>query len=77
MPIPMDKGYWRDGMDCEKADIVTHNGNAWIALADTKLKPCLENKDAWRLFARKGRDGTDNPPRAPSAAQPVKLNGNA
>ncbi len=73
MPIPMDKGYWRDGMEAEKADIVTHNGNAWIALRDTKAKPCVENKEDWRLFARKGRDGNDSPPRAPVAAKPVTL----
>jgi hypothetical protein len=77
MPIPMDAGYWREGMACEKADIVTHAGNAWIALADTKLKPCLEHKDAWRLFARKGRDGTDGTNgRNLGPAPPVKLNGN-
>jgi hypothetical protein len=73
MPIPMDKGYWREGMESEKADIVTHNGNAWIALRDTKAKPCVENKEDWRLFARKGRDGNDSPPRAPVAAKPVTL----
>jgi hypothetical protein len=73
MPIPMDKGYWRESMDSEKADIVTHNGNAWIALRDTKAKPCVENKEDWRLFARKGRDGNDSPPRAPVAAKPVTL----
>ncbi len=71
--VPMDAGYWREGMECEKADVVTHNGNAWIALRDTKAKPCVENKDDWRLFARKGRDGNDSPPRAPVAAKPVTL----
>lgn len=59
VPVPLDRGYWREGMVCEKADIVTEGGNAWIALRDTKAKPCLENKDDWRLFARKGRDGKD------------------
>lgn len=59
LPIPMDKGYWREGMDCQKGDILTNGGNAWIALCDTKSKPCLENRDDWRLFARKGRDGKD------------------
>lgn len=59
MPIPIDAGYWRDGMACEKAWIVTHNGNAWIALRDTSTKPCHENKEDWRLFARGGRDGID------------------
>lgn len=59
LPIPLDKGYWREGMYCERGDIVTHDGTAWIALRDTKAKPCLENKEDWRLFARKGRDGKD------------------
>ena len=59
VPVPLDRGYWREGMACEKADILTHGGNAWIALRDTKAKPCLENKEDWRLFARKGRDGRD------------------
>lgn len=59
VPVPLDRGYWREGMACEKADILTHGGSAWIALRDTKAKPCLENKDDWRLFARKGRDGKD------------------
>lgn len=59
LDIPMDVGYWREGMDCAKSDIVTHAGNAWLALRDTKAKPCVENKDDWRLFARKGRDGVD------------------
>lgn len=59
VPLPLDRGFWREGMACEKADIVTQDGAAWIALRDTKAKPCLENKDDWRLFARKGRDGKD------------------
>lgn len=57
MPIPLDKGYWREGMSSEKGDIVTHDGSAWIALKDTKAKPGIEHKEDWRLFARKGRDG--------------------
>lgn len=59
LPIPMNKGYWRESMSCAKADIVTHNGTAWIALKDTTAKPCIENSDDWQLFARKGRDGVD------------------
>ena len=66
--LPLDRGYWREGMALEKSDIVTHDGNAWLALRDTKAKPCIENKDDWRLFARKGRDGRDGkviPPDSP------------
>lgn len=59
LEYPLDRGYWREGMLCEKADIVTHGGSAWIALRETKAKPCLEAKEDWRLFARKGRDGKD------------------
>lgn len=74
LPIPIDKGYYREGMSCEKADIVTHNGNAWIALRDTKAKPCVENAEDWRLFARKGRDGIDGKNgRDLGPAPPVKL----
>lgn len=59
VPVPLDRGYWREGMACEKGDIVTEGGSAWIARRDTKAKPALEHKDDWRLFARKGRDGRD------------------
>ncbi len=59
VPIPLDRGYWRPGMACEKSDIVTEGGNAWIALRDTKVKPGVDAKEDWRLFARKGRDGRD------------------
>src|SRR5690554_821025 len=59
VPMPLDRGYWREGMACEKGDIVTEGGSAWIALRDTKAKPALEHKEDWRLFARKGRDGKD------------------
>jgi hypothetical protein len=74
MPIPMDKGYWRDGMSCEKGDIVTEQGNAWIARRDNTVKPCLENRDDWRLLARKGKDGNDGKPgRDLGPPPPVKL----
>lgn len=59
VPMPLDRGYWREGLACEKGDIVTEGGSAWIALRDTKAKPALEHKEDWRLFARKGRDGKD------------------
>ena len=59
LPIPMDRGYFRDGMGAEKGDIVTHDGIAWIALRDTRATPSIANKEDWRIFARKGRDGKD------------------
>lgn len=74
LPIPMDRGYWTQGMECQKGDIVTEGGSAWIALRDTKAKPCHENKEDWRLFARKGHDGLDGRHgRDLGPAPPVKL----
>ena len=70
----MDAGYWREGMKCQKGDVVTHDGGAWIALKETKSKPCVETKEDWRLFARKGRDGRDGQNgRDLGPAPPVKL----
>lgn len=72
VPVPLDRGYWRENMACEKGDIVTHDGNAWIAQRNNKSKPSHEEKDDWRLFARKGRDGRDGKDgKAPPG--PVKL----
>lgn len=74
LPVPLDRGYYRDGMSVEKGDILTHNGSAWIALRETKSKPCYENKEDWRLFARRGQDGKDGV--MPVSNDPVKLHGN-
>ena len=74
--IPMDAGYWREGADAAKGDVMTHAGNAWIALRETKAKPCLENSQDWRLFARRGKDGTDGRNgRDLGPTPPVKLQG--
>lgn len=69
--LPIHTGYWRDGMLCEEHDVVTHDGNAWRAVRDTKAKPCHENKEDWILFVRKGRDGRDHKDTPPPG--PVKL----
>jgi hypothetical protein len=57
LPIPLPKGYWTEGMFCEKSDIVTHNGTAYIAKRDTSSEPKTENCADWTIFARKGVDG--------------------
>lgn len=72
LALPLDRGYYRDGMKAEQGDILTHNGDAWIALKDTAAKPCRENSEDWRLFARKGRDGRDGKDGKPPPG-PVKL----
>lgn len=76
LPIPIDRGYWRDGLKAEKGDVYTEDGSAWIALKATDKKPSIGNSEDWRMMARKGRDGRQGdagkdyqPP------QPVKLNG--
>lgn len=76
LPIPIDRGYWREGMKSEKGDVVTQEGSAWIALKDTNTKPCRENADDWRMMARKGRDGAPGPAgKEYRPPEPVKLNG--
>ena len=59
VPVPIDRGYWSHGASAEKGDVFTENGCVWIALRDTKAKPCHENAADWRLMVRKGRDGID------------------
>jgi hypothetical protein len=58
MPVPIYRGYWRDGMACEKGDAVTDGGSTWIAMRATKAKPCHESPD-WNMAVRKGKDGRD------------------
>lgn len=74
-PIPLDAGYWRDGMKCQPGDIVTQDGSAWICLKETADRPSYQNKTEWRMFARKGRDGDKGEPGGgPKPVEPVKLN---
>lgn len=74
LPIPLDRGYYRDGMLIQKGDIVTHDGSAWIALKDTKERPGHDSKEDWRLLARKGRDGESIVRKVTTGpAEPIKL----
>lgn len=76
LPIPIDRGYWRDGLKAEKGDVYTEDGSAWIALKSTDKKPSIGNSDDWRMMARKGRDGRPGDPGKDYVPpQPVKLNG--
>lgn len=72
LAIPLDRGYYRDGMACEKGDVTTHDGIAWIALRDTRVKPSISAKDDWRILARKGRDG-DRGPQGPKGEPPAPV----
>jgi hypothetical protein len=75
-PIPIDRGYWSEGKAAEQGDVVTHDGTAFIALRETKAKPCKENAEDWRILARKGRDGLHGRNGIDKTA-PVKVNANA
>lgn len=61
VPVPLWRGYWSQGMAVEKADILTHNGTAYIAIVDNaKCEPGVGKYDhEWNVFTRKGRDGKD------------------
>lgn len=61
VPVPLWRGYWSPGVVAEKADILTHNGTAYIAIVDNpKCEPGVGKYDhEWKVFARKGRDGRD------------------
>lgn len=73
VPTVIDRGYWREGTKAQAGDAMTHEGTLWIATKDTDAKPCRES-DAWRIGARKGRDGLQGPPgKAFEQPQPVKL----
>lgn len=54
--MPVYRGYWRRGDQCERGDLVTHDGCLWFSSAETREKPGY-GKDEWRLAARKGKDG--------------------
>lgn len=57
--VPVYKGYWRQGTKAAKGNVLTHKGNAWIALTDTQDEPTRENKAVWQILAAKGSDGRD------------------
>jgi hypothetical protein len=57
LPIPMDRGVYKEGQTYRAGDAVTWGGSLWIAQGETTEKPDL-SKD-WRLSVKRGRDGKD------------------
>jgi hypothetical protein len=51
-------GIWRDGMQCEAGNFITHDGSVWHCNFDTASRP---GKDvgAWTLVCKRGQDGKD------------------
>jgi hypothetical protein len=62
LPIPMDRGVYKEGGAYHGGDGVTWGGNYYIATENTSAKPDT-SKDGkpWRLAVRRGRDGKDAP----------------
>jgi len=55
LPVFIDRGVFKEGVDYEQGDGVTFGGSFWIAQKDDPTgKPGLS--DDWRLCVRRGRD---------------------
>lgn len=56
LPVTVDKGVYKEGVQYLAGDGVTWCGSYWIAKRNTNAKP--DSSDSgWRLAVRKGRDG--------------------
>lgn len=71
LPIPLDRGVWKEGQPYRKGAGVTWAGSFWLAQEDTNDKPGT-NK-SWRLVVKKGRDGREVVAVTPPAEKTVKL----
>lgn len=60
IPVPVDRGTFKDGQSYRKGDGVSFGGSFWIAQEDTADKP--ETGKGWRLAVKRGRDGRDGAP---------------
>lgn len=74
LPVPIDRGVYREGQPYAKGDAVSFGGSAWIAQQDDPpSKPGMPDS-GWRLAVKAGRPGKDGergPAYVPPA--PVKL----
>lgn len=57
LPVPIDKGVYREGQTYAKHDGVTYAGSFWIAQRETKNKPGNGNDD-FRLAVKAGRNAS-------------------
>lgn len=56
----MDRGVYKSDVTYQKGDAVTWGGSSYIANCETSVKPdSIEGRTAWRLMAKRGRDGRD------------------
>jgi hypothetical protein len=73
LPVPIDRGVFKEGEDYARSDGVTHNGCFWIARQATKDRP--GTSQAWRLAVKAGRDGKDLRPGGLPPVEPVRRAG--
>lgn len=55
LPVPIDRGPWREGERYERGDGVSWSGSFWIAQEDDPGRP--EQDKGWRLSAKAGQKG--------------------
>jgi len=72
-PIPIHRGFWRDGTKSKAGDMWTADGSLWIARCDTDRKPSYDNREHWTMAARKGRDAGVPASTEPTPAKPITL----
>jgi hypothetical protein len=59
LPVPIDRGVYREGQSYAKGDAVSFGGSAWIAQQDDPpSKPGMPDS-GWRLAVKAGRPGKD------------------
>ncbi len=58
MPVTIDAGVWKEGIEYQAGDSVTFRGHIWVAQKDTSVQPDTSPTD-WRMQMRKPRDGRD------------------
>lgn len=49
------RGSYERGAAYKRGELLTHNGNLWLAMKDNNTEP--GTTDGWRLIVKKGRDG--------------------
>lgn len=57
LPVPVDRGVWKEGSTYKRGECVTWGGSLFIAQEDTDAKP--ETGKSWRMAVKRGRDGKD------------------
>jgi len=73
MPVILDRGVYKAGVEYERGDAVTWGGSLWIAQEPTSEKP--DSGKGWRLSVKRGRDGKDGVVKEAPKPDPIKLGG--